>query len=136
MGPRRDPWFIEASPFDPMNYGAYPDLRIRPSAAAAASPDQELPCAELGLPEGVSPDRLPRRLSLLESVDHRHAAIEVVTRSEPFDRFRQAAVALLSDAKLKRAFDVVDAEPKVLDRYGRNTFGWSLLMAAGWLRRA
>src|SRR6185436_6637018 len=26
MGPRRDPWFIEAAPFDPAAYGAYPEF--------------------------------------------------------------------------------------------------------------
>ena len=30
---------------------------------------------------------------------------------------------------MQAAFNVADADPKTLDRYGRNTFGWSLLMA-------
>src|SRR5207244_12583653 len=38
-------------------------------------------------------------------------------------------ISLLVDPKVRQAFDVVKAEPKVLDRYGRNSFGWSLLMA-------
>src|SRR5689334_22976603 len=28
MGERRDPWFIEASPFDPLAYGAYPEYEF------------------------------------------------------------------------------------------------------------
>jgi len=36
---------------------------------------------------------------------------------------------LLTDSSVQRAFDVHNAEPQVLDRYGRNAFGWSLLMA-------
>ena len=28
MGPRRDPWFIEASPFDPTAYGAFPEYEF------------------------------------------------------------------------------------------------------------
>src|SRR5262249_37155564 len=31
--------------------------------------------------------------------------------------------------RVRQAFDVLDAEPKLLDRYGRHAFGWSLLMA-------
>ena len=46
-----------------------------------------------------------------------------------FDRYRQSAISLLTDNSVQHAFDVVDADPKVLDRYGRNAFGWSLLMA-------
>ena len=57
------------------------------------------------------------------------AALDAQAANEPFERYRQAAISLLTDAKVKNAFDVVDAEPKVLDRYGRHAFGWSLLMA-------
>jgi uncharacterized protein (DUF1501 family) len=46
-----------------------------------------------------------------------------------FDRQRQRAISLLADKNVRRAFDVVNAAPEVLDRYGRNSFGWSLLMA-------
>jgi uncharacterized protein (DUF1501 family) len=35
----------------------------------------------------------------------------------------------LTHSRIRQAFDVVNADPKVLDRYGRNAFGWSLLMA-------
>jgi uncharacterized protein (DUF1501 family) len=46
-----------------------------------------------------------------------------------FDRHRQAAISLLTDASVQRAFDVHNAPARDLDRYGRNAFGWSLLMA-------
>jgi uncharacterized protein (DUF1501 family) len=36
---------------------------------------------------------------------------------------------LLTDRQTQRAFNVTDADPKLLERYGRNTFGWSLLIA-------
>ena len=35
----------------------------------------------------------------------------------------------LTDAKVRRAFDVRHAPAKVVERYGNNAFGWSLLMA-------
>jgi uncharacterized protein (DUF1501 family) len=38
-------------------------------------------------------------------------------------------VALLTDAKVRQAFDVKNADAKTQDRYGRNAFGWSLLLA-------
>ena len=65
----------------------------------------------------------------MECIDHQRAALESLAENEPFDRYRQAAISLLTDAKVREAFDVSDAEPKVLDRYGRHAFGWSLLMA-------
>jgi uncharacterized protein (DUF1501 family) len=39
------------------------------------------------------------------------------------------AISLLADSKTQAAFDVMRADPKLLDAYGRNSFGWSLLMA-------
>ena len=42
---------------------------------------------------------------------------------------RTNAISLLTDAKVQRAFDVTRATAREQDRYGRNAFGWSLLMA-------
>ena len=36
---------------------------------------------------------------------------------------------MLADPKVRRAFDVTNGDDKEQDRYGRNSFGWSLLMA-------
>ena len=46
-----------------------------------------------------------------------------------YDRFRQAAISLLADPAVKRAMDVTNAAVDEQERYGRNSFGWSLLMA-------
>src|SRR5207244_7299246 len=45
------------------------------------------------------------------------------------DEFRQRAVSLLADPQVQRAFDVTNAPARTLDQYGRNLFGYSLLMA-------
>ena len=39
-------------------------------------------------------------------------------------------MSLLTNPRVRRAFDLTKAPVKDLDRYGRNAFGWSLLMAA------
>jgi len=36
---------------------------------------------------------------------------------------------LVCDSQVKQALDVTRAPDKIQDRYGRNAFGWSLLMA-------
>ncbi len=129
MGPARDPWFIEASSFDPAAYGAYPayefdhqDRPHRPQRHGFHTPD-------LSLPEGIGNGRLGNRLDLLRHLDARRRRLDEGADSGGFDRFRQAAVSLLTDPRVRRAFDVLDGPPAVLDRYGRNAFGWSLLMA-------
>ena len=62
-------------------------------------------------------------------MDRQRADLERLAQVEQFDRFRQKALSLLTDEEVRRALDVTLAEPRVLDRYGRNSFGWSLLMA-------
>jgi len=129
MGNRRDPWFIEASPFDPTAYGAYPAYEFDHQQRPRPPQPRRFQAPSLDLPAGFSRTRLSGRMSLLHCIDHQRAALEKLAENEPFDRYRQAAIALLTDAKIREAFDVVDADPKVLDRYGRHAFGWSLLMA-------
>jgi hypothetical protein len=129
MGQGRDPWFIEASPFDPAGYGAYPAFEFDHQERKQPPKTKRFQAPSLGLPEGFSRTRLSQRISLLEYINRQRSALDSLAASEPFDRYRQAAISLLSDAKVKDAFNVVDAEPKVLDRYGRHAFGWSLLMA-------
>jgi hypothetical protein len=129
MGPTRNPWFIEASPFDPLGYGAYPqygfDHQERPSAPKAKA----FQAPSLSLPEGVGRSRLDDRLSLLAHIDHQRHALDRAATAESFDAFRQGAVAMLTDRRVRDAFDVTRAPESVQERYGRNAFGWSLLMA-------
>jgi Protein of unknown function (DUF1501) len=129
MGPRRDPWFIEASPFDPAGYGAYPAFEFDHQERPQRSKTKRFQVPSLGFPEGFSRMRLSQRMSLLKCVDHQRSALDASAASEPFDRYRQAAISLLTDTKVREAFDIVRADPNLLDRYGRHAFGWSLLMA-------
>ena len=129
MGARREPWFIEAAPFDPAAYGAYPEYEFDHQNRERAVKEKLFQAPSLALPERVGTGRLAGRLALLKQVDRQRADLERFAQIEQFDRFRQAAVSLLADARVRRALDAKNAEPKVLDRYGRNSFGWSLLMA-------
>jgi Protein of unknown function (DUF1501) len=129
MGPRRDPWFIEASPFDPAAYGAYPEYEFDHQNRPRAPGRQRFQVPDLTLPEGLGGSRLANRLGLLAHLDRQRADLDRSANLGRFDARREAAVSLLTDARVCRAFDVTDSDPKLLDRYGRNSFGWSLLMA-------
>ena len=129
MGPQRDPWFIEASPFDPNTYGSYPAFEFDHQDRVQARVSKRFEPPSLGLPEGFARSRLSRRMALLDCLDHQRAALDKMVETEPFDHYRRAAISLLTDVKVKEAFNVQAHPPKVLDRYGRHSFGWSLLMA-------
>ncbi len=132
LGIRREPWFIEASPYgNPFWRGAYPEYTFaNETRKPPATPDTRVYQApSLRLPEGMSMERLHGRLGLLEGIDRQRHELEHAAVRENFDRHRQSAVSLLADPKVRAAFDVTNAEARIQERYGRNSFGWSLLMA-------
>jgi hypothetical protein len=130
MGRQRDPWFLEASKFEPKAYGAYPEYEFdhqerpyKPFRSAFEIPD-------LSLPQAVDGTRLSSRLDVLKTIDAQRAALDRGAARGGLDRQRQAAVSLLTDPRVRRAFDIRHQPDRDIDRYGRNSFGWSLLMAA------
>jgi hypothetical protein len=129
MGPARNPWFIEASPFDPAGYGAYPEYGFDHQERPGKPKDKVFQAPSLSLPEGVARGRLDDRVSLLKHIDGQRGDLERAATVESFDAFRRGAVAMLTDPRVRAAFDVTRAPEKVQERYGRNAFGWSLLMA-------
>jgi hypothetical protein len=130
LGRLHEPWVIDASPYDPLAYGAYPeydfDHQERPQPPTKR---KEFQVPNLSLPEGVSNGRLDNRLAILQHIDGQRRALDRLASVASFDRYRQGAISLLTQARVRQAFDVGNTEPKVLERYGRNAFGWSLLMA-------
>ncbi|HEY7312664.1 MAG TPA: DUF1501 domain-containing protein [Gemmataceae bacterium] len=130
MGSQRDPWFIEASPFDGLAYGAYPEYEFdhqqRPQKPGKKKVFQ---APNLSLPEGLDAGRLGGRLDILRRVDRQQRGLDQSAAAGGFDHHRQTAVSLLTSPRVRRAFDVTRADPRTQDRYGRNAFGWSLLMA-------
>ena len=129
MGSRREPWFVEASPFNGKTYGAYPKYEFHHARGFENQAGLTFQAPNLALPEGLHKSRLGRRMDLLKHIEKQRRDLDRFANIENFDRYRQAAISLLTDNSVQQAFDVVDADPKVLDRYGRNAFGWSLLMA-------
>jgi hypothetical protein len=132
MGRRRDPLFIEASPYgNPMWRGAYPEFTFPNSARQPpTTPDDRVfQAPNITLAPGINGDRLGSRLGLLQQLDGQRQALERSAATQNFDEHRQSAVSLLADPRVRRAFDVTNADARTQERYGRNSFGWSLLMA-------
>jgi hypothetical protein len=83
----------------------------------------------LSLPVEVQPARLQERLSLLEQVNTRLDAVDKSGAVARFDHRSQQAFDLLRAGRARQAFDL-DREPDaVRQRYGRNRWGQSVLLA-------
>jgi hypothetical protein len=132
MGRRRDPWFIEASPYgNPFWRGAYPEYTFaNETKKPPARPDDRVfQAPNLSLPEGFASGRFHGRLDLLAGIERQCRQLERLADTEQFDHHRQTAISLLADPKVRWAIDVTRTDDRAQDRYGRNSYGWSLLMA-------
>lgn len=132
MGSHRDPFFIEASPYgNPFWRGAYPEYTF---ANETKKPPQESDKRIYQAPNlKLSPDmglgRVNGRNELLHQLDQQRRDLEQSASVLKYDEHRQSAISLLSAGEVRHAFDVTNADQETQIRYGRNCFGWSLLMA-------
>jgi len=128
MGEHRDPWFIEASPFHNTSYGAYPEYAFDHQRRGKAD-NRLFQAPNLSLSHGVTQGAFSSRISLLGELESQRRYLDRHASIGGFDRYREGAISLLSDPKVKHAFDVTNADVKTQEKYGKNSFGWSLLMA-------
>ena len=128
MGTRRDPFFIEASPYgNPFWRGAYPEFTF---ANETKKPPKEPDARVYQAPNiTLSPDlnlgRVNNRVSLLNELDRQRGELERSAAAQSYDDHRQSAISLLAAKDVRRAFDVTNADQETQLRYGRNSFGWS-----------
>jgi len=105
LGPKYDPWQIQADPND---------KNFRMDA--------------LQMRDGVTSDRLLSRRDLLDQL-HRGSKLPTAPESIAFREQQQSAFDLLTSGKLVNAFEIARETDAVRDRYGRNKFGQSLLLS-------
>ena len=84
---------------------------------------------ELTLPADVSYERLTARRELQRMIDAQARLLDHSVAARGMDAYYEKALAMLQSEKLRKAFDL-SAEPDELrERYGRSTYGQSLLLA-------
>ena len=83
----------------------------------------------LDLPTGVTPVRMEGRRGLLSAFDEACRAADELSASGDLDRFQEQAFSLLTSPAARRAFNIALEDPRLRDRYGRNRWGQSALIA-------
>lgn len=131
MGDSANPWLIEASRYRDANYthGAFPEYGFQRQRGKATPENYRFEAPRLELPQGVTRDQFLDRRSLLASLESQRRMLDAGARVRELDRHRQAVVSMLLEGTVHKALDVHAASDRLQDRYGRNSFGWSLLMA-------
>jgi hypothetical protein len=122
LGSAYDPLF---SACDPKFSGTLADGGDAYNADKAPMGDPKLP----ELSGGLTLDALDRRRSLLEQFEERSSKMHQSAESARLTRQQSKAFDLLLSSKAKAAFDLSRENPKLRDRYGRDLFGSSTLMA-------
>lgn len=129
MGASHDPWLLSATPNSEWS-GAAPnsfDHQRRPKYRAETN---FFATPSLDLADGVNHLRLDARRQLLDMVELQQRQMNRTAEMQSQETYRSGAFTLLTSGDVRNAFDVERNDPKVLDAYGRNTFGYSLLLAA------
>jgi hypothetical protein len=83
----------------------------------------------LNLADGLSLERLDDRRSLIRHFDATRRELDSLAESKAIDRFAQEAYEFVSGPAARKAFNIESEDPKLRDRYGRNSFGQSTLLA-------
>src|SRR5438067_1099840 len=122
MGPHRDPWFIEASPYHNTSYGAFPQYPFDHQQRGNKD-ERVFQAPSLALPQGLDPPRLASRSDLLATLQRQRDELDRTATATDFDRLRQRVISLLTDVKVKDALDVTRADDRTQERYGKNSFG-------------
>ncbi len=83
----------------------------------------------LDLPKDLTIDRLEDRRHLLKYFDNLRQRTEATGAFEAMDRFDEQAFDMVTGPLARKAFDINLEDPRLRDRYGRNTWGQSTLLA-------
>ncbi len=105
LGSAHEPFFLNADP-------AAPGFKV----------------GDLEVPKGQTQDRLDNRKKLLEQIDDLQRGTES-RGTQMHDSAYERAFRLLTSTRAKAAFDLSLEKDTLRDRYGRNTFGQSCLLA-------
>jgi hypothetical protein len=85
--------------------------------------------------EVLTARRAGQRQSLLQAVDGLARAVHGNDQVETYDEFHQRAAAMVLSGEARQAFAIEQEGDRLRDRYGRNTFGQSCLLARRLIER-
>jgi uncharacterized protein (DUF1501 family) len=83
----------------------------------------------INLASGLTLEQLDDRRGLARCFDAAEAHLAPLAEAQAMDRFAEEAFAFLTGPAARRAFDLGREEPRMRDRYGRHSWGQSVLLA-------
>ena len=83
----------------------------------------------INLPEGLGSERMTSRQGLLQRLEAESDRLQRAGTAGGLGGFREQAFRMVSSSASRRAFDLEREDPRLRDRYGRNEYGESFLLA-------
>lgn len=103
--------------------------RHDPMEIEAAGESKSTATHSLTLPPDISEPRLLARNGLLKTLEDADAHLQSLQAAKDLDGFQEQAFSMLSSPQAKRALNIDQENDQTRDRYGRNEWGESILMA-------
>jgi hypothetical protein len=91
-------------------------------------PARPIQLDDLSLRKEIPPSRLKNRFELLKGINGSMKELEKALDDQAVDEYYGKAIDLVLSGKARDAFDLTKEPDSVRERYGRHTFGQSLLM--------
>ena len=102
--------------YDPFRIDEHPD-----------KPDFEVPT--LSLPDDMLPVRVTARMNLLATFNTARHDLEEARQIDAMNSYQQRAADLITSSRARQAFDLASENEQDKERYGKQTFGQSVLLA-------
>jgi len=115
--------------YDANHHSAYLGGGYNPFRITSDPNDGGFQVDDLPLVDGLSLDRLDDRRSLLTHFDRTRRDIDASGAMDVMDRFHQAALEMVAGPRAREAFDISRESMRLRERYGRNRWGQSVLLA-------
>ncbi len=84
---------------------------------------------QLSVPADLDSDRLTRRRDLQKFIDNQSRLLDDNEIIRGFDQYYDKALNMLTSSKVRKAFDLGQESDGVREKYGRTTYGQSVLLA-------
>ena len=84
---------------------------------------------QLSVPADLDSDRLTRRRDLQKFIDNQSRLLDDNETIRGFDQYYDKALNMLTSSKVRKAFDLSQEGDEIREKYGRTTYGQSVLLA-------
>jgi hypothetical protein len=108
---------------------AYLGVACNPFAPGSDPNSPNFTVRDLRLPPRIDIDRFQNRRGLLDGLDNLRRDVDTQGAAEGFDRFYHDAFDIVTSEDCRRAFDIHKEDVRLRDRYGRDSWGQSALLA-------